>query len=464
MDIKNLGQLSNDLVITVKLITNSKLTDAQHDLLGKNGLEIIKVVDEFVDVKSNVDNLSKLFGTTINSYHNVTSEKKYFSHSNFTIPSQLNFVSDVIGLSTKPIARTYYKLGQNDKEIDIDASKPLANLTSFTPLQIAYLYSFPQYTGSGQTIAIIELGGGYVQQDLTKYFQSLGLGSGPSVTSVSVDGARNNPADTSGANVEVVLDIEVAGAVAPQSKIVVYFAPNTLSGFYDAIHAAIYDTVHKPSIISISWGDAEIYWATSTMSSYDQLFAVAVQKGINVFVAAGDGGASDSVNDGKKHVDFPSSSGNVIACGGTRLTSNGQYIQSEVVWNDGTNGGSTGGGFSTYFNKPSYQNGITAIGAKRGVPDLAMDASPYSGYKIYMNGQYLVVGGTSAVAPLMAGLIARINQSKGSSIGYINPKLYQNKPCVDIISGNNSGYSAAPGWDACTGWGRVMGNLAITKL
>lgn len=463
MKTKKLGKLPDDQLLNIKLITHPKLNQEQLDILtgilNENNLHITKTTDLFIDTCGASKDFSKLFETEIHSFHNKTTNHKYFSHNDvIVIPPELNFISDVIGFHTKPIARTSFHVIR-EKRIHTSA-----DLTSFTPLQLAHLYNFPSYTGAGQTIAIIELGGGYVQDDLTHYFQSLNLGAGPTVIAIGVDGTTNDPADTSGANGEVVLDIEVAGAIAPHSKIVVYFAPNTLSGFYNAIYEAINDTTNKPSVISISWGSAEVNWSKSTMLSYDHLFATAVTKGINVFVASGDNGANDNVEQGGLHVDFPASSVNVVACGGTRLHSNGTTIQSEVVWNDGTGGGSSGGGFSTVFTKPSYQSGISTIKTKRGVPDVSANASPYSGYEIYMDGQTQIIGGTSAVAPLMAGLIARINQAKGSSIGFINPHLYHNKLCVDITSGNNHGYSAKTGWDPCTGLGRIIGNLTLTKL
>jgi len=448
-----IGQvLSNTHEFGLKLIkhTTTQLTSEHmihlNTITQNNGIKITKTTEHFIDLHGSHKGFNAIFNVTLHEYTNGTNS--YHSHNqDVTVPTELDYVTDIIGFNNIPKAHTYYKMR--------DATRSL--LTSFTPLQIANLYKYPTaYNGSGQTIGIIELGGGFNQSDLTHYWTSLGISPSaqPTITVVDVDGAKNNPADTSGDNYEVVLDIEVAGAIAPASKIIVYFGPNSDMGFYDTIYAAIYDTTHNPSIISISWGQAEPDWATTTLLSYNALFATAVSKNINVFVASGDNGSSD--NNHKNNVDFPASSPNVIGCGGTTLNSNSTTITSEVVWNNNT--GASGGGFSVEFAKPTYQNGIAAITTKRGVPDCAGNANPDTGYQIYLGGHTYIIGGTSCVAPLMSGLTARLNQSKGTHSPFINTALYANKPIVDITSGNNGAYNATVGWDACTGMGRVDGS------
>jgi kumamolisin len=199
------------------------------------------------------------------------------------------------------------------------------------------------------------------------------------------------------------------------------------------------------------------------MKAFNDLFAIAVNKKINVFVASGDNGSTDGISDKKQHVDFPGSSPNVISCRGTTLISDGVTIKNETVWNN-KNGNASGGGVSSVFSKPTYQNNITFNKTKRCVPDLAANADPYSGYQIYLDGSFSIVGGTSAVAPLMAGLNARINQAKGTNISFINPNLYSKSVCVDITSGNNGAYTALNGWDACSGKGRLDGTKVITNF
>lgn len=386
------------------------------------------------------------------------------------IPSELDqIIVGVFGLDDRPQARPHFQRfdrvagGKEAKAVTI----------SYTPSQLAQLYDFPTgatLNGSGQCIALIELGGGYKNQDLQTYFQQLNIPL-PKVTSASVDRGHNHPAGTpDSADGEVDLDIEVAGAIAPGAHIVVYFAPNTDRGFLDAITKAIHDTANNPSVISICWGSAEVNWTGQAMQAMDQAFQAAAALGITVCCAAGDNGSGDGVNDGLAHVDFPASSPYALGCGGTRLETANNQVTSEVVWNDGPNS-ATGGGVSDFFPLPTWQaNAGVPPSANpghhvgRGVPDVAGDADPQTGYDVYVDGQSVVFGGTSAVAPLWAGLIALMNQQRGQPVGYLNPKLYQNyqklikdKALRDVTSGNNGDYSAGPGWDACSGVGTPDG-------
>ncbi len=292
--------------------------------------------------------------------------------------------------------------------------------------------------------------------------------------SVSVDGADNQPTgDPNSADGEVTLDIEIAGALAPGATLAVYFAPNTDQGFIDAISTAIHDQQNHPAVISISWGGPESSWTQQSLETMDQVFQDAGALGITVCVASGDSGSSDGVDDGQAHVDFPAASPNVLACGGTHLESgNAATIQSETVWNDGTQGGASGGGVSTIFPTPGYQTAVQLPaspnpGAKvgRGVPDVAGDADPQTGYQILVGGRSVVFGGTSAVAPLWAALIARLNQQRSAPVGFLNPLLYENPAaCRDITSGDNGAYRAGPGWDACTGLGSPNGPAILSAV
>ena len=351
-----------------------------------------------------------------------------------------------------------------------------AGTASFTALQVAQLYDFPTgLDGSGECIGILEFGGGYNPEDLANYFSKLGI-STPSVSSVSVDGVNNSPGDSQ-ADPEVALDIEVAGAIAPGAKIVVYFAPFTEQGWVDALTTAIHDDVNRPSVISISWGFAEgepvqgFEWTQQTVQAVNQTLQAAATMGVSVCVASGDDGSNDGINDGLAHVDFPASSPYALGCGGTKLTATKNKIRSEVVWNEAGSGG--GGGISAMNPLPSWQTSIVPLSvnpghqAGRGVPDVCGDADPSTGYQIFYGGSANVVGGTSAVAPLWAGLLARINQKLGTPVGYFNPLLYSklgnSGAFHDIIKGNNDttghvgGYLAGKGWDACTGWGSPDG-------
>jgi kumamolisin len=389
------------------------------------------------------------------------------------LPEELHgCVEAVLGLDNRPVAKPHFRAHKPHGNVNWHASA--GDATSYTPLQIATAYGFPDGTGQGECVAIIELGGGERKADLTTYFSSLGINPAPQVTAVSVDHGKNHPTgDPNGPDGEVMLDIEVVGAIAPQAHIAVYFAGNTDAAFLDAITTAIHDTTNKPSVISISWGGPESSWTAQSLTAFDSAFQAAATMGITVCVASGDSGSSDGLTDGANHVDFPASSPHVLACGGTNLAISGNAITAESVWNDGAQGGSTGGGISTVFPIPSWQDGLqatmTSCGpsplANRGVPDVCGDADPASGYNVRIDGTNTVIGGTSAVAPLWAGLIARINAANAAPAGFINPYLYASPDALrDITAGNNGAFAASSGWDACTGLGSPNGAQVAAVL
>ena len=404
--------------------------------------------------------MQKAFGTQLARYQRADGVTYRGRTGSLSLPTELEpLVMAVLGLDNRPAASPHFR-----------RRATAGTGGSFTPPQIAQLYNFPKgVTGSGETIAILELGGGYSTDDLNTYFNQLGINT-PQTSAVSVDGGQNQPGGD--ADAEVMLDIEVAGAVAPGSQIVVYFAPNTDQGFHDAIAAAAHDTTHQPSIMSISWGQSEDGWTEQARTAMNAALEDASTMGVTVTVAAGDNGATDGATDGQLHVDFPASSPYVIACGGTTLTASGGAIASEQVWNELASGnGATGGGVSDIFALPAYQQNAgvpaTANGfVGRGVPDVAGDADPTTGYAVLVDGQNAVVGGTSAVAPLWAGLVALINQQMGKPLGYLNPLLYQVPESVfhDIVTGGTDGYNAGPGWDACTGLGSPNGAALMNAL
>src|SRR5579862_1354589 len=385
------------------------------------------------------------------------------------IPAELeNIVEAVLGLDNRPQARTHFRRRIRAAAADV----------SFTPLQVAAAYNFPAgLDGSGESIAILELGGGYRAQDLSAFFGNLGLAV-PGVTAIPVDGGSNAPTGSAdGPDGEVELDIEVVGSIAPGAKIGVYFAPNTDQGFIDALTTAIHDATLKPSIVSISWGGPENSWTAQSRNALNSACQDAATMGVTVFVASGDSGATDGSSDGSLEVDFPSSSTYVTACGGTRLALNGTAIASEVAWNElAQNEGATGGGVSENFALPAFQSSANVPAAPngfkgRGVPDVSANADPASGYQVLVDGESTVIGGTSAVAPLWAGLLARINQGIGKTAGYLNPLIYAMKAATgapsafhDITSGSNGGYNASAGWDPCTGLGSPNGTALLAAL
>jgi kumamolisin len=393
------------------------------------------------------------------------------------LPAELHdIVEGVFGLDNRPQAKPHFR-----RRREAAGARAASSNRSYTPIQVADAYSFPAGDGTGECVALIELGGGFTTTDLNTYWKQMGLGKTPAVTAVSVGNGSNQPGDPNGADGEVLLDIEVTGAISPGAKIVVYFAENTDAGFLNAITTAVHDSANNPSVVSISWGGPESSWTQQAMTSMDEAFQAASAMGVTVCVAAGDDGSTDGVTDGKNHVDFPASSPNVLACGGTRLDISGSSITSETVWNElASNEGATGGGVSDVFALPTWQksagvppsaNSNHHVG--RGVPDVAGDADPGTGYVTLVDGQSGVIGGTSAVAPLWAALVARLNQGFGKPVGFLNPLLYQlaaTKPTGpksdfnDITSGNNGAYQAGSGWDACTGLGSPVGTAIATAL
>lgn len=424
-----------------------------------------------VELRGPVSAFNQAFGVELNDYEpRDKSQKGARFHAivgSVMVPAELaGSVEAVLGLDNRPIATPKFRR----RKVSPAATQAAG---TFIPPQVAQVYNFPTPSsgtsaGAGQTIGIIELGGGYNPADITNYFsQTIGV-SAPSVTDVILDGGSNDPTNANSADAEVLLDIEVAGSVAPGAAIVVYFTTNTDQGFQDAISTAIHDTTNNSSVISISWGAPESSWSQTAINSMDTTCQSAAALGITITVASGDNGSSDGATG--NNVDFPASSPNVLGCGGTALTANNGVRQSEVVWNDqASGGGASGGGVSTVFPLPSWQAkaGVPASGTGgRGVPDVAGDASPDTGYQILVDGGQEVVGGTSAVAPLWAGLIAVLNQQLGTKVGFLNPKLYPlgEAPFFDITSGSNGTFSAGKGWDPCTGLGAPNGASLLTAL
>ena len=371
---------------------------------------------------------------------------------------------------------------------------------AFTGAELAKIYNFPQaFNGANQTIGIIELGGGYRPSDLDTYFSGLGIPT-PTVIPVSVDGGTNTPTSASSADAEVVLDIQVAGAAAPGAKFVVYFAPNdaTSSGFLDALTKAIHDKENNPSMISISWGGPESMSTTNFQVEFDKALQAAAMLGVTVCVASGDNGAADS---GTKGLGWQSPRRFSIVqpfCAFLR-----RYPASGPHWrylirvsmepepsrrvSRGRNrwlirfrrgrrercvpaaGVSATGGCPPSLNPQGFKG--------RGVPDVSGDGDPDTGYNILVDGQPIQEGGTSAVAPLWAALIARINQKLGGRVGFVNPQIYslpaKSAAFHDISVGNNRvsfqqfknvGYDAGPGWDAASGLGSPDGTALSNAL
>jgi kumamolisin len=372
----------------------------------------------------------------------------------------------------------------------------------WTTVDLARAYDFPEGTdGTGQVIGLIELGGGYDEQDLRAFFSEHGLPV-PSITFKSIDGATNQPAspeaiqqwldvvegrreesdcdatliEAAQMTVEVTMDIELAGALAPGAQLVVYMAPATEEGIYKALSLAIHDEQPRVDVISMSWGEPESFVSDAHVSAITQVLEDAAQRGITVCASSGDFGAYDDPQNKTLCVNFPASSPLVLACGGSTVVRCESKIDNEIAWNCGLHGipASTGGGVSELFGLPPWQSAehvpLSPKGQPgRGVPDVAASADPHNGCAIIVGGQPCSSFGTSAVAPLWAALIARCNQALGSRAGHLNPVLYElarseRSPFRTIVEGDNGFYRAGAGWNACTGLGTPKGRHLLDVL
>ena len=329
--------------------------------------------------------------------------------------------------------------------------KPLGPLPA-----LCAAYDWPTDAPGGGVIAIIELGGGWTQADVTQFFTNANLPA-PNITDVSVDGTNNSQCNPQNdADGEVALDIQVAGAAyavatGKPANIRVYWSQDITK----AVAAA---TADGCDVCSISWGADEASWGAAAGDALEQTAAAATAAGMVVFAASGDNDSSDG-GPGRANVDLPASAPHVIGCGGTTKPHTGE----ETVWNNDprrTTGEGTGGGYSTLFPMPSWQAGAPH-GPGRMVPDVAANADPNTGYEIILYGASTVVGGTSAVAPLYAGLFA----SFGTKLGFVTPELYLNSACFhDVIHGDNGAFRARMGADPCTGLGSPIGEILEERI
>jgi kumamolisin len=396
----------------------------------------------------------------------------------------------VFGLDNRRVVRRRPDGGNRRHAVD---PSPRAATTRpwFFPAELAKAYDFPDGDGSGQTIGLLEFGGGYFADDLAAFGKAAGLASLPTVVPISVDKMPTNTRDE--ATGEVMLDVEVVAGICPKAIIPVWFSQFTEKGWIDALDAAIHDPKYKPQVLSISWGYAEdvSVWTAAAVRQVNEALQEAALMGITICVAAGDDGSSDGVNDGHAHVDFPCASPFVLAVGGTLLRTGAK--RSERAWKDGDglrsdNGGSTGGGVSLRIARPAWQAGLDVAPVNPGqsggriVPDVAANASANTGYFVVAGGQHQISGGTSAAAPLWAALVARMNQqlaASGKRVGYLTPLLYGvakgdtgtlgQHGCNDIHLGDNitahvGGFKSTSGFDAVTGWGSPKGKDLLAAL
>jgi len=450
--------------------------------------EVILVADWATDhdltvIEANINSATVKLSGTAEQYNNIfnitlqtvtANDREYITHTgSITIPTDIDAVVDLIlGLDNSV---SFF----HNAILETTTSGPLdPNLISSpTPVDLALAYKFPRapggdlVQGNGACVAIIELGGGWTTQNLTSTFGRISQPN-PTVVDVSVDGGVND-GGVSGDSAEVMLDIYCVGAVVPAAKIAMYFAPNSFQGFIDTIITPTNDTVNNPSVISVSWGTTDTNWSSTSRNAFEAALAAAVVKGITVFIAAGDYGVR-AISGGPTYtVQYPGTSPYCICAGGTVVSINNDYsIASEVPW--GTSGGSFAGGggvsgifsvptWQTGFNSKLYPGGTVSSLTGRGIPDVSAMATGYTFYYLNSNvsGTFL---GTSATAPLLAGMMARLNQMSGGRIGFVNADWYavrttafNDQTSGDNHGGNTVGYMADTGWDAATGLGSPIG-------
>ncbi|MDX2678171.1 S53 family peptidase [Streptomyces sp. NY05-11A] len=475
------AEVPRDLIVGPETISQTELaqqygadsTDADlvREVLGHHGVQVtgVDLASRRIQVSGTAEQMAEAFRTELSratSPDPATGVPVEHRHrvGPLQVPAALDgVVVAVLGLDDRPQARPRLRHARAE-----------ARRISYKPTQLANVYRFPPGTdGSGQTLALVELGGGFRPAELETYFESLGLPM-PRVTAVSVGTARNHPGED--ADDEVLLDIEVAGALAPGAEQKVYFAHNTDQGFVAAVSQAVHATP-TPTALSISWGAPEIFWTEQARLVFDEALADAAALGVTVCVAAGDDGSGDGVGDGLPHTDFPASSPHALACGGTRLDADPATgeVRNERVWGGGNGGGATGGGVSEAFGLPVWQNtaGVPRNGHApgRGVPDVSGVADPETGYEVLVNGRRSVIGGTSAVAPLWAALTCRMVEALGQPLGMLHPLLYDgvtpghtSRGFRQIIEGSNGAFRAGRGWNACTGLGVPDGQELLASL
>jgi kumamolisin len=466
-----------------------------------HGFEILETspARHSLTLQGTTGEFGKLFHVEMVNYDHERGRHRGFNGPIY-IPKKLaGSVEAVLGLHDRPCAWRHLAAAPGVKKV------PRA---PFTPDEIAELYRFPRHAnGTGQCIGVIELGGGYSRSDLEAFFGPLKVPV-PKITDVSIGGAENAPADRASlailmaalhgdkkalkretsaphraadlaqSTAETTMDIELVGAFAPGAHIVVYFAPNNEQGIYHALTTALADKLHRPSVLSLSWGEPEPGVSPKYAALIDGVLKNLANVGVTVCVSSGDYGAQNRSPDGRPSVNFPASSPYALGCGGTTLKVSGSKIEAEVVWNavfDGSRG-ATGGGVSRMFATPCWQQGFevphsTEKNGGRGVPDVAGVADPQTGCRIVVGGVEGVSAGTSAVAPLWAALVARLNHAMGAPSGYLNSLLYKlaKRPngggaFRPITHGENGTYHAGPGWNPCTGLGSPLGDRLLEAL
>jgi kumamolisin len=458
------------------------------DFVTAHGMTVVEnhAARRTVIARGTVEQMNAAFGVTLGHYrHEVTRgrregprvEEYRGREGPIHIPNELaSIITGVFGLDNRRVTKR-------------NAGDP-PNTGTLTVPQLARLYQFPTNSAAGQTIAIFSEAG-YQRSDIAQYYATLPAGyTVPTLIDVSVNAGNSGAADA-----ETTQDICIAATAAPGATIAVYFTTYDEQGWVNVAQRIAHPDPGDPdcSVLSSSFyvanGDDAATLAaenvsTSWLTALSAAFQDAAVQHLTVCIASGDTGTQSKIPGTTAHVQYPASDPWVLCIGGTTVGNINAANFDEYVWNDtffGTAVGATGGGISDFFDPPSYQADadvpVSVNGTRRGrgIPDVAANASPNSGYPMFVGGGAFTANGTSASAPLWAGLIAVINAALGTRVGFVNPAIYaagasafRAIPAVAAAPDNGlngvPGYPAHAGWDACTGWGSPIGTKLLAAL
>ncbi|TFW23860.1 S53 family peptidase [Duganella callida] len=515
--------------------------------LKSKGFTVNKVFANNLQISATGTNaqIAAAFGASVHNY-SLLGKRYQAPATTPTIPAALaSVVKAVNGISTRALFSKRSTTVPHTGALAGDVSTKVAGAVGgapgqYTTTDLASKYNInPLYTrgitGAGKTIGIATLAG-YAQSDAYAYWQQLGLQvSSSRITDVKVDGGPL-PEDGPGSDGagETTLDVQQSGGVAPGAKMRVYLAPNTDAGFIDVFAQAVDENL--VDVLSVSWGNPEVYFDDGTIAAFHAVFQQAAAQGIPVIAASGDAGAFD-INRSLPYpqcttllgVDFPAADPLVLAAGGTTLPNTSphkygnvtvsterawgwDYLKTYIVSNYGTDlyysdylavGG--GGGVSALFAVPSYQKGLSGVQktaaaqslicenavfnngsgygdyldvpaniAGRNLPDVSLNADPYSGYAVYFNGAWSTgSGGTSFVSPQLNGILTLISSGLNGRVGPINPQLYAafktygygaGSPFKAITAGTNQYYPSTATYNPATGLGSLDVNALAKAL
>lgn len=434
-----------------------------------------KLTERWISIKGKIEDVEKALKIDILQY-DFEEFIYYFHHGVMEIPKEIeHLVEAITGINKAPIKE------RRIFPMQLNLNKSMLKGTAVHAKDFEKLYNFPEeLDGSGQCIGIISLGGGYDEKILKKYFKGHGIPM-PDISWVSVDGGKNEPGANTEYDYEVYMDLEIVGSLAPGAKIVVYFAKNDKANILKAFKQAIHDNKNKPQVISMSWGTLEENFSRHEAIALNNVFKEAAHLNITLICSSGDLGSSGKVDQTGLNVQLPASSPYILAVGGTQTDVVDNKILHEDVWKQEQEMSgqkvnfSSGGGFSDFYPMPQFQKSVLPITfkkkKKRGIPDVAANASTTPGIILNVSNTIQVSMGTSASTPLWAALITRINQKLNElnlpHVGFINPFIYHDefRPLFNqVLHGENGNYNATGGWDPCTGLGTPDGEKFLEQI